>query len=455
VANIVAQNPGSTEVQSPLIAGITEALNKVSAILNMETTAYTDVALTAVPIDDSTDNLYRIFEAPDGQRLWLSDPAPVIKKNGSAISATDAQFTIDYVGGSITFAVTSKPSSSDKITASFTCIKNESAFLNSLSKTLSATKENADKYKGNFDTLSALNLAYSTASNGDYAIVLSPLAIYAWKDTAWTNTQSIEDLSVYYTKTETDSLLGKKENSIPAQGTGTSSDNYYYGGRKTWQDVNAKVRSTTLTGIDTTATGAISASDTVLTALGKTQSQLDSSANKHFITGTGAPTTTTVGVVGMRYVNTSNGDEYTCTEVSDGAYTWKIHPKSVNGVEPAIGGNITLTAANVGAYTQSETDTKVATATSKTYTLTVSASSWSATGTEGTDSYYRCSVSCSGMTASTQLSCIELTDSYKTSSDAVTAYQTWSYLNTAANYVYFYSATKPTATFAITAIVVK
>jgi hypothetical protein len=106
-------------------------------------------------------------------------------------------------------------------------------------------------------------------------------------------------------------------------------------------------------------------------------------------------------------------------------------------------------------YTRDQVDSKVATATSKTYTFTVYASSWSATGTEGTDSYYSCKAYLSGMTASTQLSCIELTDSYKTSSDAVTAYQTWSYLNTAANYVYFYSATKPSATFAITAIAVK
>jgi hypothetical protein len=106
-------------------------------------------------------------------------------------------------------------------------------------------------------------------------------------------------------------------------------------------------------------------------------------------------------------------------------------------------------------YTRTQVDSKVATATSKTYTLTVSSSSWSAVGTSGTDSYYRCSVYCSGMTSSTQLSCIELTDSYKTSADAVAAFQTWSYLNTAANYVYFYSATKPTATFAVTAIVVK
>jgi hypothetical protein len=110
---------------------------------------------------------------------------------------------------------------------------------------------------------------------------------------------------------------------------------------------------------------------------------------------------------------------------------------------------------NISNTIDSVVSTKVEAATSKKYTISVLASGWSTYGTSGTDSYYRNRVSVSGMTSSVLLSCIELTDTYKTSSDAVTAYQTWSYLETASGYVYFYSATKPTTTFAVTAIEVK
>lgn len=40
------------------------------------------------------------------------------------------------------------------------------------------------------------------------------------------------------------------------------------------------------------------------------------------ITGSGAPTTTTVGAVGLLYMNTNNGDVYKCTAVSGSTYTW-------------------------------------------------------------------------------------------------------------------------------------
>ena len=60
--------------------------------------------------------------------------------------------------------------------------------------------------------------------------------------------------------------------------------------------------------------------------------------------------TSTVGAVGQRYVNTSNGDEYTCEEVSGDTYTWRLHTRSVNGKRPETpGGNIQLDASDIGA----------------------------------------------------------------------------------------------------------
>ena len=350
MSQIVTQNPGSSEIQSPLIAGITEGLNKLSAVLNLKTGTLEDVQLTAVSIDNDEKNKNRIFEANFGNRLWLSSPAPVIKKNGSEITQIGSNFTIDYIGGSITFSAESKPSDGDKITVSATYIIAESDALNAINTALSAVQTQSSKYKGNYDNVGALQLAHSSAQNGDYAIVFDPLAVYAWKNDGWYDTRSIEDLSDYYNKGETNNLLGQKEPTIQQKGTSASDDDYYWGGRKTWQDFKEKVRSTVLTGLSTASDAAVSATDTLLVAVGKLQAQVSKATQRAYLTGTGAPSTSTVGAVGQRYVNTSNGDEYTCEEVSGDTYTWRLHTRSVNGKRPETpGGDIKLEAADIGA----------------------------------------------------------------------------------------------------------
>lgn len=348
MSQIVTQNPGSSEIQSPLIAGITEGLNKLSAILNLKTGTLEDVQLTAVSIDNDEKNKNRIFEANFGNRLWLSSPAPVIKKNGAEITQSGSNFTIDYIGGSITFSAESKPSDGDIITVSATYIVAESEALNAINTALSAVQTQSNKYKGNYDNVGALQLAYSSAQNGDYAIVFDPLAVYAWKNDGWYDTRSIEDLSNYYNKGEVNNLLGQKEPTIQQKGTSSSDDDYYWGGRKTWQDFKSKVRSTVLTGLSTASDAVVSATDTLLDAVGKLQAQVSKSTQRAYLTGTGAPSTSTVGAVGQRYVNTSNGDEYTCEEASDGVYTWRMHTRSVNGKLPDTpGGDVALTTRDI------------------------------------------------------------------------------------------------------------
>lgn len=361
MSQIVTQNPGSSEIQSPLIAGITEGLNKLSSVLNLKTGTLEDVQLTAVSIDNDEKNKNRIFEANFGNRLWLSSPAPVIKKNGSEITQSGSNFTIDYIGGSITFSAESKPADGDVITVSATYIIAESEALTAINTALAAVQAQSNKYKGNYDNVGALQLAYSSAENGDYAIVFDPLAVYAWKNDGWYDTRSVEDLSDYYNKEETDNLLGQKEPSIQQKGTSTSDDDYYWGGRKTWQDFKNKVRSTVLTGLSTASDAVVSATDTVLVAIGKLQAQVSKATQRAYLTGTGAPSTSTVGAVGQRYVNTSNGDEYTCEEVSGDTYTWRLHTRSVNSKRPSSpGGNIQLEASDVGALPE---DGNAATAT--------------------------------------------------------------------------------------------
>lgn len=361
MSQIVTQNPGSSEIQSPLIAGITEGLNKLSSVLNLKTGTLEDVQLTAVSIDNDEKNKNRIFEANFGNRLWLSSPAPVIKKNGAEITQSGSNFTIDYIGGSITFSAESKPADGDVITVSATYIIAESEALTAINTALAAVQTQSNKYKGNYDNVGALQLAYSSAENGDYAIVFDPLAVYAWKNDGWYDTRSIEDLSDYYNKGETDNLLGQKEPSIQQKGTSSSDDDYYWGGRKTWQDLKNKVRSTVLTGLSTASDAVVSATDTLLDAVGKLQAQVSKATQRAYLTGTGAPSTSTVGAVGQRYVNTSNGDEYTCEEVSGDTYTWRLHTRSVNGKRPnSPGGNIQLEASDVGALPE---DGNAATAT--------------------------------------------------------------------------------------------
>ena len=348
MAQIVTQNPGSSEVQSALIAGITEGLNKISATLNLKTSTLSDVQLTPVSIDNQEKNKNRIYEAPAGNKLWLSEPAPVIKKNGSAITQSGSNFTIDLIGGSVTFSQEDRPSDSDVITVTATYIIAESTQIEQISNMLSVVQTQSNKYKGNYDNPEALQLAVPSGQNGDFAIVFNPLAVYAWKNDGWYDTRSVEDLSNYYQKEETNNLLDQKEPKISQKGSSSSDDNYYWGGRKTWQDLFSKVRSVTLAGLSTASGAVVSASDTILSAIGKLQSQITNSVQKAYLSGTGAPTKSTPGKVGQRYINTSNGDEYTCVAIDGSSYVWRMHPRSVLGKTPqSPGGNIDISANDI------------------------------------------------------------------------------------------------------------
>ena len=320
MARIPNQNPGSSEVQSPLVAGIVEALNKISDVLSMNTSTMEDVKLNVVNIEGETEG--RIFEAPEGKRLWLSSPTPTFKKNGSPITPESNNFTVDFVGGSITFDGMDKPSKSDNITVSATYISNSSELLSGLSSGLDEAKQLSKRYKGAYDSLENLQSGLPTAEKGDFALVIDEMAFYAF-DTAWKNTQSIEDLSNYYNKTETDQFLKQKEGTISPHGTDPGDDQYYWGGRKTWQSLQTNVMAVQLVGLSLDDDSAVADGDSIIVALGKIASTVDKTSSKHFIEGTGAPSTSTQGSVGQRYVNTSNGDVYTCKSVSGSTYTWE------------------------------------------------------------------------------------------------------------------------------------
>lgn len=280
MAKILQENPLSNEAQSPLIAGLSEGISKLSEILDMKVGTFTDLQLSNIYI--STEDKNRIYEAPDGKRLWLNNPEIVVKKNGTAITQSTGHFSIDYVGGSITFESSYTLNDSDIVTVSASYIIAESKTVDDIKSLLNNTNTLALRYKGFYANESSLTSALPNGANGEFAFVLSPnFAFYAWDSTsnAWKNTQSIEELSNFYTKTETDNLLKSKEPTITAKGATSNDDNYYFGGRKTWVDVFTKVRNTALTGLSTATKSVITATDTVLTALGKLQAQITELSN--------------------------------------------------------------------------------------------------------------------------------------------------------------------------------
>lgn len=320
MAEILIQDPGSNEAQSPLIAGITEGLNKLSKILNLKTSTLVDEPLNNVPIDDDDKN--RIYQANNGKRLWLSSPTPTFKKNGEVITQSTGQFSIDYIGGSISFSDLNRLQDGDTITVSCTYIVDGSEKIDEISSDITSLENTAYRYKGSYETLSALQDTHPSSENGDFAIVLDVGAVFVWKNTEWKNSQSIEDLSKYYTKEESDDLLNQKEPKISPQGSSSDSDNYYLGGRKTWIELFSKIRSATLTGLSTSDNSKVVETDTLLSAIGKLQSQILGIGDKDFLSSNSNPTTSTKGVVGQRYVNNSNGTWFTCVSSEEDNYVW-------------------------------------------------------------------------------------------------------------------------------------
>lgn len=325
MAKTPTYDPQTSEARSDFLAGLTEACNKISGILNMNVKTFEDLTLPELYI--SENDRFRFYQAPFGSKLWLQVPAPVIKKNGIEISPDRDGFEINYLGGSITFAKNTRLTADDVITASATCISDTSQTISEILSNVNSISTKANKFKGSFSTFDALHSQYPTGSDGDYAIIQSETAIYIWDTTAkeWVKSYQDTDLSDYYTIDETDDLLDKKENSITAQGTSPSSDGYYYGGRKSWVELSPKVLATLLTDLSKDDSSEITSADSILSALGKIQAQI--SKQLHPITGTSTPTTTLAGIIGQDYVDISSGKKYHLVSIENAdstpSYIWE------------------------------------------------------------------------------------------------------------------------------------
>ena len=107
------QDPKTSEIISPQISGLQEAVGKIEESIAIDSVAEAGIPLSEVFIAD--DDRCRIFQAPEGKRNWLIFPAPLIKKNGAVI-AND--FEIDYGGGAVIFTNPILPT--DTLTADVT-----------------------------------------------------------------------------------------------------------------------------------------------------------------------------------------------------------------------------------------------------------------------------------------------------------------------------------------------
>lgn len=279
MAKMPFYDPRDSEVLSPLMAGFSEGLGVLSEILNLNTKTIKGVALEKLTWINSEGHtvLGMLYQAPQGNKLWLTTPYPVIRKNGAIITESADHFTIDPIGGGLFFEEQYALLEDDEVTVDATVVTPSSQALYSILQDISDLKTKAAHDKGYYANPSALEEAVPTGADGDYAIVGTTDTIWLWDtDTqSWVDSHKATDLSNYYTKGETDNLLSQKEPNISAKGSDTASDNFYYGGRKQWIDLLYKVRNTALSGLDTSTAQTIAATDTMLAALGKLQAQIN------------------------------------------------------------------------------------------------------------------------------------------------------------------------------------
>lgn len=187
MAKLQAFNPQTSEVRSPLIAGLSEIASKMSGVLDVKVATMEDYPLPELYV--SEDIRYKMYEAPLGNKLWLSSPAPVFKKNGEVITPEKDNFTVDYLGGSIVFEQGFELTASDEVTITASYITDGSNKIDEIMSDISEVSEIATHYKGFYSTVADLLGEYATGEDGDFAIIGEKNAFYVWNgtDSEWVN----------------------------------------------------------------------------------------------------------------------------------------------------------------------------------------------------------------------------------------------------------------------------
>lgn len=117
---------GSEDILSAHINGIQYSIGNLETALKLGTAKATGVRLS--PVVDMNDSAlrYRIYEA--SKRGWLTNPAPIIYRNGTVVSPDE--YTLQSAYGAIVFTV--QQATSAVITATFTHIAGGSERLDAI-----------------------------------------------------------------------------------------------------------------------------------------------------------------------------------------------------------------------------------------------------------------------------------------------------------------------------------
>lgn len=159
-------DPKTSEIQSPLIAGLTDAVSYVSSILGLKTEQLSDYPLEEIFIDD--DDRFRIYQAPLGKKLWLENPTPVFKKNGNVVTPISGGFKVDYIGGSIAFDSVNENTADDVFTVSCLHAVGKSDLADNVGELKKTNADLAEKVGGIKDTTDILAPAMEDKVDGAY-----------------------------------------------------------------------------------------------------------------------------------------------------------------------------------------------------------------------------------------------------------------------------------------------
>lgn len=157
------QDPKTSEIRSTHVSGLQEAVGKIEDSISMQTVAGTDIALSEVYI--SSGDRYRIYQAPEGKRNWVSTPIPVVKKNGSIIASG---FEIDYGGGAIIFGSPILDTDTVTVDATYTVVSAIATSASDISYNKTASGLDADDVQEAIDELAGekLDLSGGTMTGG-------------------------------------------------------------------------------------------------------------------------------------------------------------------------------------------------------------------------------------------------------------------------------------------------
>ncbi|NNU87945.1 hypothetical protein AB4J90_11875 [Geobacillus thermodenitrificans] len=116
----------SQDILAAHISGLQHDINKMQAVLEMQTAQETGHVLTPVADQDDPTIRYRIYEGTI--RNWLDNPAPVIYRNG--VQVDPSEYEISPAHGVVVFH--EQQNLNDTIAADFTYITNVSAWRQSI-----------------------------------------------------------------------------------------------------------------------------------------------------------------------------------------------------------------------------------------------------------------------------------------------------------------------------------